>query len=242
MILFKISRLLFVLTISTSSYVFAMQKHHEVVIERSPSRSPHLNHVSPHQSPLKLSPVKPARSYRTLEIDTPLEVHELGQLMDRNCKEIYLHGVYVIIEKSDDFFKHSPLVISPKTINPDVEILSLKGCGLTDDLIKQIGEFKKLKKLVLSSNFLTDAGVISSISHLESLESLTLANNDISNASIRALLAMPNLSELDLSHNKKINEESAEVFLQSSKLKKLDVRYTGISRKAQRNIEDKYKN
>jgi Leucine-rich repeat (LRR) protein len=240
--LHKTSSWFLILMASAVSCVNAAQKDFEVSIQRSPTTPTYFHDKSPHQSPIKSSPVRTVRNYRPLEIDTPLFAHQLGQLMDRDCNEIYLLGVYVGELKNDTFFKSFSLTVSPDIINPDVEVLSLKCCGLTDEHIKRIGEFKKLRKLTLASNHLTDDGVISVISKLEKLESLSLAlNKEVSNACVPALLAMPNLTELDLSHNENIGEESASAFLGKTHLKNLDVRFTGIPRQIQRKIEDKYK-
>jgi Leucine-rich repeat (LRR) protein len=183
----------------------------------------------------------PQKSCKILEIDHPLEEYELVQLKDRDYKEIYLHSVYIGYEESGIFVKKTSLTISPEVVNPEVEVLSLKCCGITDTLIKGIEEFMALRKLVLFSNHITDASVISAISQLKSLKSLSLINEEISNASVPAVLAMPNLTELDLSHNERINDEIAETLFKHTNLKKLNVRFTGLTRQQQRRLENKYK-
>lgn len=238
----KISSWFLIFMASAVSFANAAQRDFEVSIQRSASIPTHFHHVSQHQSPIKSSPVRTVTNYRPLEIDTPLFAQELGQLMDRDCNEIYLLGVYVGELKNDTFFKSFSLTVSPDIINPDVEILSLKCCGLTDEHIKRIGEFKQLRKLTLSSNHLTDDSVISVISKLEKLESLSLAlNKEVSNACVPALLAMPNITELDLSHNEKVGDEISEALLANTQLRKLNVNGAGFTKRVRWSIEDKFK-
>lgn len=238
----KASSWLLFLIASAMSLVNAAENEGEVSIQRSPSTPTHFHHVSPHQSPVKLSPAKSTRSYRTLEIDHPLQQHELGKLMDRDCREIYLKGVCIYFDENDgSYHQKTPLAISPEFINPDVEVLSVKCCGLTDDLIKGIVGFKNLRTLILFAHFISDAGVISSISQIESLQSLTLSNVDITNKCIPSLLAMRNLVELDLPHNKGINDGVAQMLFDDTKLQKLNVQFTGLSRPEQRRFAKKYR-
>lgn len=238
-----------ILSICAISYINAADHDGgEVATQRSPSHfhrdpSPHSHSLPTPLPSLTLSPSTPQRKHKELVIDIPLREHELGQLKDRDCKEIYLNGVYVGYESDDNFFKKYSLTISPDTINPDVEVLSLKGCGLTDALIERIGEFKKLRRLVLAANHITDTSVFSSISRLESLQSLSLAINDgITNACVPTLLAMSSLIELDLSHNDKIDDGVAGTFLGGpTRSLKLNVNGTGISKQVRWKIDDKYR-
>jgi Leucine-rich repeat (LRR) protein len=241
MVSHKISRWLPILLASAVSCVYAAEKDSEVFIQRSPTIPTHFHHVSPHQSPVKLSPMKPQRNYRSLVIGQPLAQREVGQLLDRDCREIYLNGVGIYDENEGNYLKQTSLVISPEFINPDVEVLSVKCCGLTDDLIKGIVGFKNLRTLILFAHFISDAGVISSISQIESLQSLTLSNLEITNDCIPSLLAMPNLVELDLSINQGINDGVSQTLFEETKLQKLNVQSTGMSRPEQRRLAQKYR-
>lgn len=238
---YKISSWFLIFMASAVSCVNAAQNDGEVFIQRSPTIPTHFHHVSPHHSPVKLSPAISTRNYKTLAIDHPLQQHELGQLMDRDCREIYLNGVFLYDTNNGSYFKETSLVISTQVINPDVEVLSLKCCGLTDDLINGIVGFKKLRKLILFAHPLTDASVISSISQIESLQSLTLSNVEITNECIPSLLAMPSLVELDLSINEGINDGVSQTLFEDTKLQKLNVQSTGMSRSEQRRLAQKYR-
>jgi len=246
MLKFNLSSMLLILSTCAISYVNAADHNGgDVAVQRSPSLHHFIGDSSPSLSlsPLTLSPSAPHKKQKVLVIDNPLEEHELGQFMDPSCKEIYLHGVYVGYGSDDNFFKKYSLTISPDTINPDVEVLSLKGCGLTNAHIERIGEFRKLRHLVLDANHITDTSVFSSISRLESLQSLSLAINDgITNACVPTLLAMSSLIELDLSHNDKIDDGVAGTFLggPTRSLKK-NVNGTGISKQVRWKIDDKYR-
>jgi hypothetical protein len=237
----KIPRWFIILMASAVSCVNASEKEDEVSIQRSPSIPTYFHDKSSHQSPVKLSPMKPQRNYRSLVIGQPLAQREVGQLLDRDCREIYLNGVGIYDENEGNYLKQTSLVISPEFINPDVEVLSLKTCGLTDDLIKGIAGFKKLRKLILFANFISDAGVISSISQIESLQSLTLSNLEITNECVPSLLAMPNLVELDLAINDGITDDVSQVLFEDTKLQKLNVQCTGMSRPEQRRLAQKYR-
>lgn len=241
MVSHKISRWFPILLASAVSCVYAAEKDGEVSIQRSPTTPTHFQHVSPHQSPVKLSPMKPQRNYRPLVIGQPLAQREVGQLLNGDFREIYLNGVGIYDENELNYLKQTSLVISPEFINPDVEVLSLKTCDLTDDLIKGIVGFKKLTKLILFANPISDVGVISYISQIESLQSLTLSHLKITNDCIPSLLAMPNLVELDLSINKGINDGVSQTLFEDTKLQKLNVQFTGMSRPEQKRLAQKYR-
>lgn len=241
MSLHKTSSWLLIIMASALSCVNASEDDGGVSVQRSPTIPTHFHNVSPHQSPVKLSPMKSQRNYRPLVIGQPLAQREVGQLLNGDFREIYLNGVGIYDENERNYLKQTSLVISPEFINPDVEVLSLKTCDLTDDLIKGIVGFKKLTKLILFANPISDVGVISYICQIESLQSLTLSNLEITNECVPSLLAMPNLIELDLAHNKGINDGISQTLFEDDKLQKLNVQFTGMSRPEQRRLAQKYR-
>jgi hypothetical protein len=221
----------------TASHVIAAQDG-EVVAERGPAK--HFMGVSPHQSPVRLSPTTPPRNYRTLKVTGPLEAHQLLQFKDRDCREIYLNGVYEVYEEAGTYVNNGPITISPDTFNPDVEVLSLTVCGLGPEQIKRIGEFKKLRQLILDCNGrLKEEGILSILPL--TVTSLSLLSTGLTNAALREILKMPNIVELDIRQNKDVTDEMADSLLHADNLKILKVAGTGLSRKVQRQIEDKYK-
>ena len=177
-----------------------------------------------------------------LKLDHPIQEYEIEQLKDRDNKEIYLYGVYVGYEKEGIFVKKSNLKIFPGMINPEVETLHINCCGITNEDIAGIDQFRNLKYLSLISSFLTD-DAIPLITQLSTVTTLSLSLNDISNASIKSLLEMPNLVELDLSHNPRIDDNSVELFLSniSPSLKVVDLNGTSITKQKRWKIEDFYK-
>lgn len=240
MILFKISRLCLILIACTvSSYVTATEDGEVAVVTPG---TPFRNGFSSHPLPEALSPAEPTRNSKILRLEGPLLAHELGQLKGENHTIIYLNTVYICkySEEERDYVPDGYLTISPEVFNPAVEELSLRVCGLGDEKIKEIGQFKHLKTLDLSCNRFTDAG-IHSILLIPNLTSLSLALNSISNEGLKLLLTKkPPLEELDIAHNKGVNDESADA-LRESNLKKLKVAFTGMSKEIQREFEKKYR-
>lgn len=189
-------------------------------------RSPEPSTYSPHQQRLVPSPMKPKE---TLTIDHPILAEDVYQLKNPNLAAIHLKdfcvGHYL---ESGYFVEDYSIPVTIETINPGVEVLSLKCCGLTDDHLKRITEFKSLRALNLEANFLTDQTAFL-VASMENLRVISLALNEhVSNNALKELLAMPNLEELDVSFNKKIDSEGGKLILTSNKKIKVDVRQTSI--------------
>jgi hypothetical protein len=235
MIKFKFTSFAMLLALGTTSHIEAAQME----VERTPPGSPFRKNVSPHQR-WAPSPSRSPINYKTLELQGPINAAGLRQLQNNDLKEIRLHLVFEIHEKNGKYEEKGPLPISPETINPDVELLSLKVCGLYDVNLERLSEFKKLKTLILDSNVLTDAAT-RSIAQTESIEVLSLASNKFSDKSIPLFLEMPNLSKLCLAGNKDVTSKSYEAFMANTQLKELDVLFSGMSREEQRKIRKKYK-
>lgn len=217
------------MAISASAYSFAAQ----IDFDR---RSPQLTY-SPSTQILNSSPLKPKVS--TLSIEHPIEEHEVQKLKNSNLKEIHLTGVFVGSANGNYYVKNYSLSISSQTINPDVEILTLKSCGLTDDHLQGIGELNKLRKVCLEFNHLTEEAA-SLITRLTGLQSLSVAfNKEINNTALSLFLTMPNLEELDVSHCKLIDEEGGKLILQNSRNIKVNVSHTSMPIRLQREIHAK---
>jgi Leucine-rich repeat (LRR) protein len=178
------------------------------------------------------------KAKKTLTIDHPILAEGIHQLKDSSLSEIHLSDVYVGHHLESGYFvKDYSIPVTIETINPGVEILSLKSCGLTDDLARGITEFKSLKALYLDGNFLTDQTAIL-LSGMEKLRVISLAlNEDISNNALQTLLAMPNLEELDVSFNDKIDSDGGKLILNSDKKIRVKVSQTSIPLKMQLEIK-----
>jgi len=177
-------------------------------------------------------------SSKTLKLGGPCETQDLNQLKNKEFKEISLHGVYEVYKENDIYINKGPITISPETFNPEVEKLSLTVCGLGPQQVSQLAEFKKLRRLVLDCNPLTDKS-IPSITALKDLISLSLFSTNITNVALKEILKMPNLVELDIRQNKGVTDEMAHDLLNATNLKTLKVSSTGLSRQIQRKLAEK---
>lgn len=222
--------------ISLSLLAFSSVTYHaqaaQMEFER---RSPEPSTYSPHQQRLVPSPMKVKK---TLTIDHPIQAEGMCQLKDPSLSEIHLSDFYVGHQLESGYFvKDYSIPVTIETINPSVKILSLKCCGLTDDLLRGITEFKSLEALYLDGNFLTDQTAIL-LSGMENLRVISLASNDdISNNTLRTLLVKPNVEVLNVSFNSKIDSEGGQLILSSNKGIKVDVRQTSIPTKMQLEIK-----
>jgi Leucine-rich repeat (LRR) protein len=176
MSLIRIYCFFLILTVCTVLCINAAEDESPITTLRSPNKLSSIHNNFPHQSPLRSSPSKVSRQTKVFKRDTPFQAHELEQLLDSDYTQIYLTGIYVGHRTSEGFvpLPKSSLTISPETINPDVEILSLSGCGLSDADLEGISRFKKLRKVNLDGNRIGD-GCIPYITGIEGLESLSIA-------------------------------------------------------------------
>lgn len=179
-----------------------------------------------------------SRKYIKLEISSSIEEHELERLKSLDCLEILLKWCSII---PDRFYRYrgTSLIISPQTLNPYVEVLTLWACGLVYDNLRSITGLTRLRKLDLSSNRLGD-DVLPCITLLTKLEFLSIESNCFSNLCVSPFLDMPKLRELDIGWNESINDDVAGTLLANTTLKKLNIRYTSISRNFARKIINKY--
>lgn len=235
MISLKTSSLSLILTLCTTAHVTASE---EVIVQRSPGG--HFTVASPHQSPVRQTRTEEPIKTDPLKITGPRDARALDQLRVTKSREIYLNGVYKVVEEAGEYVNDGPLTISPETINPEVEVLSLKVCGLAPDQIQGIGGFKKLRMLILDCNGRLKDGILSIVS-LKTLTSLSLFSTGLTNAGLRGVLTLPNLVELDIRQNKEVTDEVANELLEETKLKMLRTYSTGLSENVQQQLAYKYK-
>lgn len=222
------------IVLSCLSFISCVCHSHAAQMEFD-RRSPEPSTYSPHQQRLVPSPMKVKK---TLAIDHPILAEDMHQLKNPNLTEIHLKDFCVGHYLESGYFQEDfSIPITIETINPSVEVLSLKCCGLTDDHLKRITEFKSLRTLNLEANFLTDQTAFL-VASMENLRVISLALNEhVSNNALKELLAMPNLEELDVSFNKKIDSEGGKLILTNNKKIKVDVRQTSIPTRMQIEIK-----
>lgn len=168
-------------------------------------------------------------SFKVVEIDGVLDTNKKKLLKNESSEHLSLYGILPCegIEDSS-YFKNRNLIVSCKTINPEIISLRLQMCGLKDENITQIGDFTKLKKLELPANAITDQGV-EYIKNLSQLEYLNLNKNQITDRGVKSIAQMFNLKHLNLSLNERITDEGIDYLKNISSLEKLVIRSTFIS-------------
>lgn len=164
-------------------------------------------------------------------------LNQLGRPSYRNI------NLYMVSGTDDQYFHDNGyLIVSPRLINPNVEILSLSMCGLEDKNIKEIGGFRDLENLNLSTNKITDKGV-ENIAPLEKLRVLNLHFNNISDKALELLFncKIP-FKSLDISSNKDVTDNSVPYILKISGLEYLCITSTSISYKMYEEIQTQLPN
>lgn len=158
---------------------------------------------------------------------------KLRSLQNKKYKFIHAYRVYSpSVHSYTDFFKDGTLIVSPKTFHTQIENLSIQGCNLKDEHLKDINQFTTLTSLSLVGNRLTDES-LNHISSLTRLKNLDLNLNQIGDEGIKILSEMSQLTKLNLSNNLNITDSGIDFLKNCTQLKELNILRTNIS-------EDKY--
>jgi hypothetical protein len=89
-----------------------------------------------------------------------------------------------------------------KDTAPNLQVLSLFACGITDAGLKELKELKNLRRLQLANNEdITDAG-LKELSRLPELRFLDLGGTQVTDAGLKELKDLPNLQELGIGRTK----------------------------------------
>jgi hypothetical protein len=78
-----------------------------------------------------------------------------------------------------------------------MQYVTLSGAGVTDDTLADIGQFKRLRKVVIADSRVSDEG-LKHLSRLRWLEVLVLRGAPLSGSGLTHLASLPSLSSLDL--------------------------------------------
>lgn len=130
-------------------------------------------------------------------------------------------------------------IVSIQPLANVLEELALDGSNVTDDGVKNLSKFKKLKGLVLSSPLVTDRS-IESLSRLSTLKRLSVNACAITGKSLELLSACP-LTYLSL-NDTCVDDSAIESILQLKGLTGLSVLSTRISKKGVRRLKKKLPN
>ena len=89
-----------------------------------------------------------------------------------------------------------------KDTAPNLQVLSLFACGITDAGLKELKELKNLRRLQLANNEdITDAG-LKELSRLPELRFLDLGGTQVTDAGLKELKDLPSLQELGIGRTK----------------------------------------
>ena len=110
---------------------------------------------------------------------------------------------------------------------PKLKQLALSGKGITDDGLKHLLTLKELETLSLGGTSLSDAGM-KHLAKLQNLKWLELAGAQITGAGIRELASLPNLQDLSLIRSA-IDDQALKEVGELKELRKLNLRKTTVS-------------
>ncbi len=110
---------------------------------------------------------------------------------------------------------------------PKLKQLALSGKGITDEGLKHLLTLKELERLSLGGTSLSDAGM-KHLAKLQNLKWLELAGAQITGAGIRELAGLPNLQDLSLIRSA-IDDKALKDVGELKKLRELNLRKTKVS-------------
>ena len=153
------------------------------------------------------------------------ETH-LAQLKSPGFNKIYLTQAFG--PNNHPAFYNGYLKITPDVINPNVQVLNLRGCGLRNKNLEEIYLFQNLEELCLSGNPVNNE-VVNILPLWKNLKILHIALTEIDDECLKMISQMPNLVELDISVCSKITEEGIKYLKNSTNLKKLIMKSAKVS-------------
>ena len=110
---------------------------------------------------------------------------------------------------------------------PKLKQMAISGKGITDDGLKNLSTLQELERLSLSGTSLSDAGM-KHLAKLQNLKWLKLAGAKLTGAGIRELSGLPNLEDLSLIRSA-IDDHALKEVGKLKELRKLNLRKTKVS-------------
>ncbi len=112
---------------------------------------------------------------------------------------------------------------------PDLRQLSINGCNVTDKGLALISQMPNLWQLRLGKTLVTGQGLIA-LQQLPMLSDISLNDTEICDDDMDALVGMPNLEKISLANTKMTDVGMKSLATISSRLKKLNVRNTNVTK------------
>ncbi len=100
---------------------------------------------------------------------------------------------------------------------------------VSDEGLKKLLKLRSLKKLDLSENSITDAGLKESVSKMENLDELNLSGTKVTDAGVASLRSLKHLRKLWLRDLRSVSDASVPVLISLPEMQDLELQKTNIT-------------